>query len=124
MYACCSVVGVARVLLPQATAIMADSDEELLFSSVRSESAGATALATDDDSVGMASAVLKLFKLDAGDGSDGSQWAATCLCLSSALEELHHQTVFWHLRDFFYRLGWSPTVRLDQWLRSPPPLLE
>ena len=106
-----------QTVAPPAKESMPDSDDEL-FSSARSEPVTATALAVDDEAVGMASATMKYLKLGA---AENEQWAATCMRLSSTFDDLGNQKVFWHLRDFFYHLGFGVTIRLDQWLRSPPP---
>ena len=113
--------GGSQRLAPQAAETMGDSEEECLFSKVRSELAAATGLAIYEDSVGMASAVLKFFKLAAG---DDAEWAASCLCLSSTLEELHRQSVFWHFRDFLLPLGLGCYHQVGSVAHVNPPLLE
>ena len=93
---------------------MLDSDDEL-FPGVRSEPlAPQASQAAHSDAAGM-SDVDMFFKF----GDNGQQqWSGTSLVLHNTLESLDNQPTFWHLREFFYTLGWGATIRLDMWLRS------
>jgi hypothetical protein len=94
---------------------MLDSDDEL-FSGVRSEPlAPQASQAAHSDALGMSDVDLKFFKF--GD-NDETQWSGTALVLRNTLESLDNQPTFWHLREFFYSLGWGASIRLDMWLRS------
>ena len=93
---------------------MGTADAALLFSGVRVEPLAPSNLEADEEAVGFTGAVLKFFKLGTG---DYTEFTATCLCLTSSVQELDGQEVFWHLRDFFYYIGWSG-IRMDQWMRS------